>query len=113
MKVEIKYAAPVDEGLSIVDQAWQQAASAIGQARKAVESGARLKSSFEWARTALESLPISQQEFALAKNRLHNAESYYSHGETGAAVFELNLLSGGLSREARWSTTPTRKKSRS
>ena len=55
--------------------------------------------SFVDVRAAIDRLPISQDEFALAILRLDNAHEYRSRGELGAAKYELNLLNRMICRE--------------
>lgn len=54
---------------------------------------------FEQSRFALECMPLSTGEFALAMNRLKNAEMYLQSGEPGAARYELRMLLRSLTNE--------------
>lgn len=52
---------------------------------------------FEYVELALETMPLSTDEFGAAKNRCENARRYRQSNECGAAKFELRLLLKGLS----------------
>lgn len=45
---------------------------------------------------ALESLPLSIEDYAVCLNRVQNALLYWEDKERGATVFELGLLQGKL-----------------
>jgi hypothetical protein len=67
------------------DKALQRLLDAV-QAKQATGDG------LDNLRRALESLPLSSEEFATAVNHLDNAGRYLAAGECGAARFELRLL---------------------
>lgn len=90
----------VDRPSSTYDLVWQMAEIAVNRVQRRVRSGYKAAHDFAHAHEALARLPIAQNEFALATLRLDNAEVYFGRGETGAAKFELNLLSGMIYREA-------------
>lgn len=48
--------------------------------------------------TLIESLPFPTDHYAVAKNRLRNAQRYFVCGEIGAARYELRLMLGQLGR---------------
>jgi predicted Zn-dependent peptidase len=50
---------------------------------------------FQQVHESLEALPLTAAEFAAARNRLSNAQSYLEAGERGAALYELRLLLRG------------------
>ncbi len=54
---------------------------------------------FERLHEVLRTLPMPSQKFALLCQRSHNAEAYHNRGETGATLFELNLILGRLERD--------------
>jgi hypothetical protein len=53
---------------------------------------------FEEVRSLLEASPLTTEEFAVATNRLANAQRYLRDGEPGAAQYELLLLHRSLER---------------
>jgi hypothetical protein len=50
------------------------------------------------AQAALETLPMTADEFSLAANRLRNAHRYASVSEDGASRYELQLLAASLQK---------------
>lgn len=48
-------------------------------------------------RRMLAALPLARDSYAVALNRLDNAQHYLEGGEGGAAAFELRMLLGSLS----------------
>jgi hypothetical protein len=53
---------------------------------------------FAAARSMLEAMPLSTDEFGLACTRLQNAQHYLRYTEPGAAWYELRMLAGNLIR---------------
>ena len=53
-------------------------------------------SQFEEVETALATLPLASEEFAVACCRLRNAKASTARGEVGAACYELRLLARSL-----------------
>ena len=53
------------------------------------------------ARDMLGMLPLSTSEYAVAVNRLNNAERYLAEGQSGAANFELKLLAHRLASSSK------------
>jgi hypothetical protein len=51
---------------------------------------------FTAARSMLEALPLSTDEFGLACTRLQNAQHYLNYTEPGAAWYELRMLVSSL-----------------
>ena len=51
---------------------------------------------FAAARSMLEAMPLSTDEFGLACTRLQNAQHYLRYTEPGAAWYELRLLASSL-----------------
>jgi len=54
--------------------------------------GRCVEARYRWIRGLLESLPLATNEFALAVNRLNNGRRHALEGETGAALYELQML---------------------
>ena len=84
---------------------WQEAGFNIDRALRALHAGKVTLVNFDSVYEALQRLPFPQDEFALVMRRLHNAERYCGDGETGAAIYELNLLVGVIRWEVKCATT--------
>ena len=52
---------------------------------------------FEYVELALDTMPLSTDEYGTSRNRCQNARRYRRVGEYGAARYELRLLLKGLS----------------
>jgi hypothetical protein len=63
-------------------------------------------------RQLLETLPLSSEEFALACNRLRNAQRYLRAAERGASQWELNMLRQQLQRLQEQRPAPTHRRQR-
>jgi hypothetical protein len=50
----------------------------------------------------LDALPLTTEEYGVARNRLRNASRYLRSGERGAAQYELGLLFGSLRPSAQF-----------
>jgi hypothetical protein len=61
------------------------------------------------ARSMLEALPLSTDEFGLACRRLQNAQHYLRYTEPGAAWYELRLLTTSLGNGHREVREPQRR----
>ena len=46
----------------------------------------------------IDSLPFATEQYAVAKNRLRNAQRYFQCDEVGAARYELRLMLGQLGK---------------
>ena len=74
------------------DRNFAAAAIALNQLERAVKHRLARDSHFETAKHALQTLPATIADLALAYRRLDNALAYYLQGEAGAARYELVLL---------------------
>ena len=61
-----------------------------------VSTGTPSAAGFDAARAAMEALPLTTEEAAVARNHLNNVRSYTIAAERGAACYELRLLANGL-----------------
>lgn len=61
-------------------------------ARVSRGGGGGFERRFHWLRQLLESLPLPSNEYYTAITRLKNGRQYVAEGETGAALYELQML---------------------
>jgi hypothetical protein len=85
---------------------WRRLEFSIERVLQALRFGNEELADFDLAHEGLGRIPFPQDEFALAKRRLHNAQQYCGRGETGAAIYEINLLYAVVRREAACAKTP-------
>ena len=71
----------------------------IGRAIEKSKRGFIFTQEITEADLLLESLPLTTEEFGLARNRLQNATRYVMSGEFGAASWELGSLRKFFSRQ--------------
>jgi hypothetical protein len=89
------------------ESAWIHCAIETKSILRSLKQGVDVKHQFSRLGDALQTLPISSEEFALMVNRSDNAKSYWLRGEKGAAVFELNLVFRYLLREIKCASSRT------
>lgn len=77
---------------SAYDKVWNSAEQSVSRLLNVIKASLAIRDHFQNAFYCLERLPLSTEEFANAKKRLHNALEYCESRERGAAVFEINLL---------------------
>lgn len=66
--------------------------TAVGRLLRAIKSDRTLDCDFDRAMFLLETLPLTSDEFGVAKLRLNNAKLYSSNGELGAAGWEVKAV---------------------
>jgi hypothetical protein len=76
----------------LLEQRFAHAVTCLERLILEVSVGTTSAASWDVARAALESLPLTTDECATARNRLENARRYFETGEHGAANYELRLL---------------------
>ena len=64
---------------------------------------------FAAARSMLEAMPLSTDEFGLACTRLQNAQHYLRYTEPGAAWYELRMLASSLKNAESIAREPQRR----
>ena len=71
---------------------------------KAIAHGQIAADAFAHTHTLLAALPLTSNDFSVSSRRLSNTRHYCELGETGAAIYELNLLIRCLDRIAKVSS---------
>jgi hypothetical protein len=79
-----------------VDDLCRELCRELRQLRRLISREGMLDERFGRVRDLLAALPLPSDEYAVAINRLANAERYLSSSERGAANYELQLLLGSL-----------------
>ena len=87
-----------DQNTSLVsiNDLWQIAIRRLARLRAKMMLGADVCRGLQELDLLLESLPLSTNEFGLARNRLKNAGRYMACAERGAAQYELKMLECNL-----------------
>lgn len=86
----------IDQRLGQTDQLAAEAIKTIRLLIQAVRQGESNDKLHERVRMTVSAIPLTTEEFALAKNRLGNARRYTSSSEHGAACFELRCIAASL-----------------
>lgn len=81
---------------SVIDELRAFVLATLHALSDGIASGPVSLADWDRAREALEAVPLSTEDTGTARNRLGNARAYYDAGESGAAHFELRLLTQSL-----------------
>jgi hypothetical protein len=82
--------------LPMIDQCCRSMEFDVATLIEEAKAEATWTDSYDDAARLLESVPLDSDDFALARQRLHNALEYCLAGEFGAACFELRQLRTAL-----------------
>ena len=86
----------IPAGAATIAQITQSVSQCLGRLlqKRLLDEAAR--DDFAAARSMLEAMPLSTDQFGLACTRLQNAQYYLRYTEPGAAWYELRLLASSL-----------------
>jgi hypothetical protein len=82
--------------VTAVAQITQSVNQCLGRLLEKRQLDEAARDDFAAARSMLEAMPLSTDEFGLACTRLQNAQRYLRYTEPGAAWYELRLLASSL-----------------